>query len=112
MYSPTPSKVTDRSEFIFKIQKKFENDQRVSLAQFFDEMKEIDEPELDNNESAVSSSDDEDSDTNFCVLCRINSRTTMLEPCNELKYCYTCVKDLSICPTCGVTISGRKIVFL
>lgn len=59
-----------------------------------------------------------------CIICLENSKTTMLEPCNHLKYCATCVDYLLLpsydeygvliipkCPYCRAIISGRRTVF-
>lgn len=115
VYAPQRNKITERDEFIKQIQMKFESDQRFTVSEFFESMNQLNESsDDDNNESEdsfTSESDDDDSKA-FCVICKLNSRTILLEPCNELKFCQNCVKNLKLCPSCGSVITGKKTVFL
>lgn len=122
VYAPQRRKYKERDEFISSWQKKFESDQRVSVQDFFDAMDKLNESD-DDTQSEHSSDDDNDDDTTFCVVCKLNSRTTLLEPCNELKFCQICVNNLMVpqrskgrivkptCPTCGTVVTGSKNVF-
>lgn len=125
VYAPQRKKYEERDEFITKNQKKFDSDQRFSVADFFETIGELNESDDDEESEDSSLSDgDHDDDTVFCVVCKLKARTTLLEPCNELKFCQSCVdkimvpqnsKDRNIkpiCPACGVVVTGTKIVFL
>lgn len=112
VYAPKREKTAARDEFILKTQKQLENDQRFSISDFFEHMNGLDESDDNCNDSENSSSSDNDGDTTFCIVCKVNSRTTLLEPCNELKVCQICVQLLLTCPACGVTITGTKNVLL
>lgn len=58
-----------------------------------------------------------------CIVCLVNPKTTMLEPCNHLKFCEDCIDHIMVlhdeygipitptCPYCRAIISGRRMVF-
>lgn len=62
--------------------------------------------------------------TRTCVVCLANEITTLLEPCNRLKFCRDCVDELMIprlgvsgqpltltCPVCRTVITGHRFVY-
>lgn len=99
------------------------------MVEFFDKMSELTE-ETEHEESDPENTDDEENANEaynpFCVLCVMNQKTTLLEPCNHLKFCQECVDTLintqifddggnqvkPKCPDCDTIITGHKIVYL
>lgn len=69
------------------------------------------EPEINSNET--------------CVICLVNIKCIMLEPCNHLKFCRDCIDQLMLpkvdsnganivpkCPLCRTVITGSRVVFM
>lgn len=56
-----------------------------------------------------------------CVICLVNIKCIMLEPCNHLKFCRDCIDrvmnptDASVaprCPVCRTVITGSRVVYM
>lgn len=102
---------------------KFENG-NLSMVQFFEKMNQLVEDADSDDESDIENEDDCENDA-LCMICIMNNKSTLLEPCNNLKFCEGCVQTLLIptlndegnhvtptCPECQSEITGHRLVFL
>lgn len=115
VYPPQRKKYREKDEFIFEYQSKFENG-LMSTADFFDKMGALEE---DSDDGCDESSDDDDEvDDMLCVVCDLNHKSVLLEPCNHLKICKNCLNSMTkkstklTCPACNKEVTGHRIIFL
>ncbi|KAJ6639458.1 hypothetical protein Bhyg_12203, partial [Pseudolycoriella hygida] len=84
-------KYRDRDNFINTHQLKFEKG-KMSMTEFFDKMGELEDCDV-----YIEDDDDDEIEMDpLCMLCITNNKTTMLEPCNHLKFCEECVNELMV----------------
>lgn len=123
--SKKKKKYIQRDKIIESIQLKFAKSQ-LSVAKFFDKVNLLDDDNMNidiDNESDSDNDENDDNETDrdlLCVICKTNPKSTLLEPCNHLKFCQVCVEELMTndsvaftpqCPQCHSHITGHRIVF-
>ncbi|KAJ6642696.1 hypothetical protein Bhyg_07650, partial [Pseudolycoriella hygida] len=91
VYAKRKKKYRDRDNFINTHQLKFEKG-KMSVTEFFDKMGELEDCDV-----YIEDDDDDEIEMDpLCMLCITNNKTTMLEPCNHLKFCEECVNELMV----------------
>ena len=126
VYSKKSNKYVESNKFIIENQHKFEKGQ-LSVLQFFEKMLQLDEDEKEyEDEDSDNEIEDEGEEVNsdLCMICITNNKSTLLEPCNHLKFCKDCVETLVVptvdaegncvtptCPECDIEITGQRIVY-
>lgn len=119
IYSTTRRKYEEKNKFIKNHQLKLENG-TITVQQFMESMLKIDDDDTklsDNSENTDDSTDDERAIGNLCMICVMNDKSVLLEPCNHLKFCKTCVDTLfnntnPKCPECDALITGHRFVYM
>lgn len=109
VYPEQRKKFREKNETIFKYQTKFQNGE-IGTTDFFNKMEELYDDSDDDDEEEVDS--DDDLNEMLCVVCNLNEKSVVLEPCNHLKICENCITAATTCPFCNENVTGHKIVFL
>lgn len=47
----------------------------------------------------------------YCFLCHKMPRNVLIKNCNHLILCENCVKNITVCPKCGLNIIDRIKIF-
>lgn len=94
------------------------------MTEFFEKIAHLADSSVENKSESDS---DDGCDYNhidpLCMICITNNKSTLLEPCNHLKFCEQCVDELMTpstnngvpvtptCPQCNRQITGRRLVY-
>lgn len=83
----------------------------------------VHEPQDNNDDLLLQQQEEIQQQPQTCVVCLTDPITTMIEPCNHLKFCRDCVDRLMIpqfnefgeelirrCPVCRTVITGHKLL--
>lgn len=120
-FSDNRGSVKNMENYIFGDENEFaENDDGAYEANIYGD------PEEPEPEPAFPSPPQPDYNTyNTCVICLVNPKTTMLEPCNHVKFCKSCIDILMLprfdlnndpiipkCPICRADITGTREFFI